>query len=222
MARHRPHILIAGCGSNDAPIAVDPAAVRHLEQVLRFSSGEVSYTDGEGLIGTGFYRAGVIERGRENPVDRPTALSVAAAPPRTASRLRFLVEKLAELGVKRLVWLRSAHTEGRPPRLEKAERWAAGALEQSRGAWLMQIGVESIPVSAVAAIGTPVFAEPGGLDPSELLLAEDPILCIGPEGGFAPGEVPDRGLRVDLGPTVLRVETAAVVGVALLRTGSGV
>ncbi|MDJ0664764.1 MAG: RsmE family RNA methyltransferase [Acidimicrobiia bacterium] len=196
---------------------LDPGAIHHLEQVLRVETAEASYTDGEGLFGTGTYRNGLIWRGEEAMIPRPTHLTVAVAPPRTNSRLRFLVEKMAELGVSRLFWLRTSHTEGRPPRVEKAERWAIAALEQSRGAWLMEIGDQPLPVGMVDQIGTPVFAEVGGSDPSRVMLVDDLVLCVGPEGGFAPEEVPAAAPRLDLGPTVLRVETAAVVAVTLLR-----
>jgi 16S rRNA U1498 N3-methylase RsmE len=41
-------------------------------------------------------------------------------------------------------------------------------------------------------------------------------VVVGPEGGFAPGEIPGHLPLWDLGPTVLRVETAAVVAAARL------
>mgnify|MGYP002076409617 CR=1 FL=1 len=40
-------------------------------------------------------------------------------------------------------------------------------------------------------------------------------VAVGPEGGWAPGEVPDGLPTVGLGRTVLRVETAAVVAAVL-------
>jgi 16S rRNA U1498 N3-methylase RsmE len=41
-------------------------------------------------------------------------------------------------------------------------------------------------------------------------------VVIGPEGGWASGEVPEDAIRWDLGDTVLRVETAALVAAARL------
>lgn len=41
-------------------------------------------------------------------------------------------------------------------------------------------------------------------------------VVIGPEGGWAEGEVPEDAVRYDLGVTVLRVETAALVAAARL------
>ena len=39
-------------------------------------------------------------------------------------------------------------------------------------------------------------------------------VVIGPEGGWASGEIPEDAIRWDLGDTVLRVETAALVAAA--------
>jgi 16S rRNA (uracil1498-N3)-methyltransferase len=41
-------------------------------------------------------------------------------------------------------------------------------------------------------------------------------VVVGPEGGFAPGEIARARRRVVLGPAILRAETAAVVAGALL------
>jgi len=130
--------------------------------------------------------------------------------------VRFLVEKLGELGIERLLWLKTAHGEGRPPKPAKATAWARSALEQSRGVWLLEIGGQ-VTIDGVGSWGTPLFAEHGGL--SSPLEIDDPVLCVGPEGGFAPGEIPPDAARLHLGDTVLRVETAAIAGAALLQIG---
>ena len=41
-------------------------------------------------------------------------------------------------------------------------------------------------------------------------------VVIGPEGGWESGEIPEDAIRWDLGDTVLRVETAALVAAARL------
>jgi 16S rRNA U1498 N3-methylase RsmE len=41
-------------------------------------------------------------------------------------------------------------------------------------------------------------------------------VVIGPEGGWAPDEIPDDAVVWDLGDTVLRLETAALVAAARL------
>ena len=216
VARHQPHLLITPFGEGDV-IRVDTAVRRHLEKVLRIVAGTVTYTDGSGLIGEGEYDAGSIRRGTERIIRPPERLAVAVAPPHEVTRARFLVEKLAELAVTELVWLRTAHLEGRPPRPEKTAAWVRSAVEQSRGAWAMRVG-GPVNLDEVASLGTPVFAEAGSPALSQLPALATPVLCVGPEGGFASGEIPEDALRIGLASTVLRVETAAISGAVLLRS----
>ncbi|GBE21350.1 MAG TPA: hypothetical protein ENH00_05220 [Actinobacteria bacterium] len=172
----------------------------------------VSYTDGRGRTGEGTLSNGTVHRGEEVSVARPVAsITIAVAPPRSSGRTRFLVEKLGELGIERLVWLRTVHGNIPAPRADKVRTWARSALEQSRGAWLMEIQDGLVDVEDLE--GRLLVADLGGAPIS--LAQGDVTLLIGPEGGFAAGEVP--GSPVSLGSRILRVETAAVVGAALLR-----
>jgi len=216
VARHRPHLLVSP-PADGGDIEVDTAVRRHLEKVLRIDAGTVTYTDGRGLVGEGKYASGLIRRQSERTIAPPEPLVIAMAPPHENTRVRFLVEKLAELAVTKLVWLRTARTEGRPPRIDKAAAWVHSAVEQSRGAWAMEVS-GPITIGEVASRGTPMFAEAGSPALSGVPLPADPVLCIGPEGGFAPGEIPEAAIRVGLAPTVLRVETAAIAGAVLLRS----
>ena len=59
-----------------------------------------------------------------------------------------------------------------------------------------------------------VACHPGG----DTDVPETDIVVIGPESGFAEDELPVDARLWDLGPTILRVETAAVVAVAKLTT----
>jgi 16S rRNA U1498 N3-methylase RsmE len=217
MARHRPHLLVTLPVTGDR-INLDDATRNHLERVLRYPSGSaVSYTDGAGLLGTGVVTDGLLVRGEERMIPKPRGLTVAVAPPHENARTRFLVEKMGELAVGRLLWLRTEHGRGRPPKREKALAWARSALEQSRGVWRMEIG-DLVTIAELGQWGTPVFAEAGGVQAGAIARLPDPVLCIGPEGGFGAGEIPDETVRLDLGDTVLRVETAAIAGVVLLRS----
>lgn len=177
----------------------------------------LTYTDGRGTQGTGSLRAGAVERGVEQslPPLRPR-LTLAVAPPRAMERARFLVEKSAELGVDRLIWLSTRHGEGHPPRPAKSHAWAAGALEQSRGAWLIEIDGPR----HVEDVGQPLWVlERGASAPPRT--TEDVILAAGPEGGFAPGEVRVWAEQIGVGERVLRMETAAIVGAALVLDRMG-
>jgi len=146
-----------------------------------------------------------VVRGEEIEVPRPSNLTIAAAPPASKDRQRFLVEKLAELGVAKLIWLDTQHGKDRVAAPSKVFGWVLAAVEQSQGSWLMEISPSLVRITDLE--GVVGICHPGGVaDPG----APD-VVVIGPEGGLADDEIPIDSVVWDLGPTILRVETAAVV-----------
>ncbi len=213
---HVPHLYLPGPWAGPE-IALDDARRHHLTGVLRRSEGaEVSYTDGAGRIGTGLLGMEAVVRGAEGEVPEPVPrLTVAAAAPRSRDRARFLVEKLAEIGVDELVWLNTRFGQAAPPPAAKARMWAEGALEQSRGAFLMDV---SGPVDPATLDGLLLFGEHGaGRDVPDGY--DHYTLVIGPEGGFHEDEVPVDAHRIGFSARILRIETAALVGAAILQEG---
>ncbi|HOX05069.1 MAG TPA: 16S rRNA (uracil(1498)-N(3))-methyltransferase [Planctomycetota bacterium] len=158
---------------------------------------------------------------------RSWRLTVATAVPKP-KRMSWLVEKCAELGVAELwpaAWGRSPRG-GSDHAVERWRRLAEAAAKQSRQASLMEVG-EPLDAAGVAArcgeFGRVLILEPGGGLPLRQALAGlapgGPVLAlVGPEGGLTAGDLaaveaaagPERLRRVTLGPSVLRVETAAV------------
>lgn len=211
---HVPHLFLPGPWKGDT-ITPPSGTVAHLERVLRLEGGDpVSYTDGRGTVGNGVWRSSLVERGSEHGVEAPpTDLTVAVAAPRGGERQRFIVEKLAELGVRRLCWLETRFGSGHPRKPEKARAWAIAALEQSRGAHLLEVG----GTAGWEALDRPLFvAQPGAAPLAAIALPPAPTLAVGPEGGFAPDELPTDATAVGLGPHVLRTETAAIAAAAII------
>lgn len=210
--RHVPHLYIPGPW--DGPTApLTDGQLHHLKKVFRLQNGSiVTYTDGDGSHGRGVLEGEGVARAAEHRRHRSRTLTVAAAPPASRDRQRFLVEKLAELGVASLRWLKSAQQSRPPPGAEKARAWAIGALQQSGGAFLMAV-VEPTPVEAIS--GPVAIADPAGnwaiASWSGFL-----TLVVGPAGGLTEGEVEMSEVRLRLSDQVLRTETAAVVGAGLL------
>jgi 16S rRNA (uracil1498-N3)-methyltransferase len=149
------------------------------------------------------------------------------APPRSGDRVRFIVEKAAELEIAAVRWLRTSRTEGRVPRPDKLAAWAIGALEQSGGAWRMEVaGTQATLEDVIGRVhpDRPVLvADLDGMPIARVRTAvagaERIVVAIGPEGGFAAGEVPSGVTRIGLGDRVLRVETAAIAAAAVFRLG---
>jgi 16S rRNA (uracil1498-N3)-methyltransferase len=102
----------------------------------------------------------------------------------------------------------------------------ASALGQSAGTWLPAIFPESTVERALAALpadGTRIVLDPTGAATTALPLESLPVvLAVGPEGGFEEEELElfaqqgfDRGL---IGGGILRWESAAIAGLAIIRT----
>jgi 16S rRNA U1498 N3-methylase RsmE len=167
----------------------------------------VTYTDGEGRFCTGLWTGEEVERGEEGIRERPLPeLALAVVPPDDRARVRFLVEKATELGVRRLCWLDAHHRSGRPPVAEKALAWASAALEQSRGTWELRIDPSLRRIDQL--VGPVWFADPEGEVPP--IPPASVTVVIGGEAGFDEGDYPQAALRVRFSGNILRVETAAV------------
>jgi 16S rRNA (uracil1498-N3)-methyltransferase len=192
----------------------------HLERVLRLRAGEtVTVSDGRGAWCTARFGPQLEPTGEVGQVGRPDPLvTVAFAVPK-GDRPEWLVQKCTELGADVLVPLVTARSVVRwdPDRatrqVARLARVAREAAMQSRRAWLPSVQPVA-PVTALAHAAGAAAAEPGG-DPPTLRL---PTVLVGPEGGWAPGELPEDLPRIGLGPNVLRTETAAVLAVGLLAT----
>jgi RsmE family RNA methyltransferase len=214
---HVPHLFLPRPW-DDPQLNADDRQRHHLNRVLRRSRGStVDYTDGVGTVGFGVWTGEGIERGEETATAPPVRrLRVAVAPPRAAERQRFLVEKLAELGTSELLWLQTLRGVDRMPRSERSRAWAVGALEQSQGAYLMEVSVDQVRLSELAPFL--LVADPGG-PPLRTAIEEIPAdvtVAVGPEGGFVPNELPAHGVPFSLGHRILRVETAAVAAATLI------
>lgn len=209
--KHIPHLYLPGPWEGET-LEAGSEQVDHLSRVLRLDDrSEVTYTDGAGTSGQGIWSGGAISRSDEEMRGRPSNLIVATAPPSSRDRVRFLVEKLAELGVEQLLWLTTRHGVRRVPPLNRQQSWAVSALEQSRGSWLM--GVTDSFVYWDSLERPLAVCVPGGSEAG----ADFRTIAVGPEGGFGDDEAPADATAVGLGPTILRVETAAVVAASRFR-----
>jgi 16S rRNA (uracil1498-N3)-methyltransferase len=210
---------------------------RHALRSLRLKPGEdVTVADGEGRVGEGkLLRAeagrAVIEVLRVSDVHRPRpAVAIVATPPK-GERLRWMVQKLSELGVDAM-WLaegdrsvRTIEDERASGVLRRLNGVAREAAMQSHQPFLMEVGLRLRPVEGGRTVMLHVGAD---RRLTEVLPTESPdaiTLAVGPEGGFTDEEVSAAreagSLVASLGPSVLRTETAAVVGAALVLARYG-
>ena len=156
------------------------------------------------------------------------------------SRWDWTIEKATELGVTRIVPVISDRTIVRIPKAERAatrERWqriAADAARQSDAVWLPEIVeavdfADTLPLVKACTCFVGALTDPPPRPLLEAVRASAPLpsdlaVYVGPEGDFTPDEL--RALLacatpVSFGPTVLRAETAALFGVAVLASLKG-
>ena len=141
------------------------------------------------------------------------------------SRFEDALEKLAELGVVRVVPLETDRTERGLPSEARSRRWQEIGLSGSALAnRLVPLQVEPAQTLTEFIVGLDsahaVYCHHDGAGASEVFRhpRKDYTLLIGPEGGFSPTELDllqGKASRVSLGPLTLRVETAAVCAAAL-------
>jgi 16S rRNA (uracil1498-N3)-methyltransferase len=216
---------------------------RHIGLVLRARPGDaLTLFDGAG----GEVEAEVIrvERtetelalGARRAVAGPAvAVTLLCAVPR-GPRMDLLVQKTSELGVARIVPVVTERSVARPDgEAAKRARWEKIAREAARQCGRADLPIVDPPVGLAEALAAPalparrlaLFEGERSRSLRAALAGTEPAptaLLIGPEGGFAPAELGvARGAgfeAVGLGQRILRVETAAIVALALVAAAYG-
>ncbi len=225
---------------SETPISEDRALLvgaeaHHLVHVIRAKPGtRVVLFDGSGVefiarverIDRSEVQLAVLSR---QEVDRelPEELTLGVALPK-GDRQRWLVEKAVELGVGWIVPLWTARSVAQPVEqaLKRLRRTVIESSKQCGRNRLMEIAEPRAWADYVADTAESpcrLLAQPHGrqtvagpLSAADLL---SPVfLAVGPEGGFSDAEVSlavAAGWQmIDLGPRILRVETAAILLVA--------
>jgi 16S rRNA (uracil1498-N3)-methyltransferase len=248
----------------EKPISADRVTLtgpeaHHLIHVMRAIAGtRVTLFDGSGdqflaaveRVGRADVGLSILSREQVDH-ELPLKLTLGVALPK-GDRQKWLVEKAVELGVTRIVPLRTERGVAQPVEqtLARLRRAVIEASKQCGRNRLLQIDDPQAWadfIASAAATSCRFLVHPGGkenawkladsvpllrrssaedgpdLSPRSTVRAQpaahaaadgDMVLAVGPEGGFADEEVARAvaaGWRtVDLGPRILRVETAAL------------
>ena len=160
---------------------------------------------------------------------------LACAPPKKG-KFEFIIEKCTELGIDEIIPLKTKRTEvvfkddKMAGKLSRFEAVAVNAAKQSKRAKVPHIyPMKSLPqvLQTLDPKGVHLFPSLHNHSKhiTDVLLKADkqrPVtIFIGPEGDFTPDEV-ELAIKhgcvpVSLGDTVLKVETAAIAVVALVK-----
>ncbi|HEV7687166.1 MAG TPA: RsmE family RNA methyltransferase [Acidimicrobiia bacterium] len=239
------HLFVASAHGLTDVVDVEGEDGHHLARVLRLRAGEgVTVADGSGrwrayrVCGVGKAGEGATAvrleatgARQQEPVPEPR-LGVAFALTK-GDKPELVVQKLTELGVDRILPVVAERSVARPDTARAAaalERWRRIAREAARQCRRATLPVVEplAPLADLAGHPGLVVAERGGSAAGGLgaPLDGEILVVVGPEGGLTDGEVDALApwARLDLGPHILRAETAALAAAALLaarRSASG-
>lgn len=201
-------------------IELDEASGHHLVRVRRLrDDATITVTDGAGrwrlalLKGAGSGSPLLVATSHTRVAPSHTPFTLASALPK-GDRLDWMVQKVTECGADRIVLMdcdRSVvrwKSDRAAKQLARLQRIADEAAQQSRR---IHRAVVEGPLPAADVLPSAAVAEPGGVP----IRSDHHVIGIGPEGGWSDAEWGMISQRVHLADTILRTETAAVVGTAL-------
>lgn len=198
--------------------SIEADDLHHLERSLRLLPGaEISVSDGHGSWQRARLAPTAELLGEPELEAEPRWPLTVAFTPVKGQKPEWIVQKLTELGVQRIVPLvteRSVVRWDDDRRARQFARWPRVIREaamQSRQVRLPTFGEPRTPAEFVSEVPDARIADPGG-EPADSSVRS---VMIGPEGGWSTDE---RALAatVSLPGGVLRAETAAVVAAAIL------
>jgi 16S rRNA (uracil1498-N3)-methyltransferase len=212
----------------DGVIHVDGEENHHLI-VARAETGEtIEIFDGKGNVWTAVIESSgkreTLARVKEsrNAAQDPHEVILALAMIRIAA-FELALEKVVEIGITRIVPFTATRSNLAPG--HRHDRWGRILVEAAKQSKHYFVPALDEPktfeqVLAIPATSRIVFAESGG-GPLKPALTGSPVLyLIGPEGGWTDRELSTAVTagfqRVSLGTAILKAETAAIVGGALI------
>ncbi len=158
-------------------------------------------------------------------IDEPDVWLLFA--PIKKDRTDFIIEKATELGVSKIMPVITERTQNSRVNIERLQATAVEATEQSRR--LSVPDFEDVQPLLLVLENWPssrrfiYLDETGNGQPLAQVLqgkTDSLAFVIGPEGGFSPSELDAMGkltfsVGADLGPRILRAETAVVAALAI-------
>jgi 16S rRNA (uracil1498-N3)-methyltransferase len=202
---------------------------QHLK-VARAKEGEVvEVFDGKGGVWTARVESAekretllrILESRRVDKGEVELILGLSLVKP---AAFELALEKAVEVGVTRIIPIIAGRSNMAPVR--RSDRWTRIIIEAAKQSKRYHLPDLDEPCSFEPALDHPaatkiVFAERGGGPLKSALAGSPAFFVIGPEGGWTDAELDaarNKGFTlVNLGEGILRTETAAIVGTALIR-----
>jgi 16S rRNA (uracil1498-N3)-methyltransferase len=231
-----PRLFVHAALGPGAGIVATPAQAHHLGTVLRRGPGDAVRLF-NGADGEWSARIAALRRDRcelavgarlRAQAPEPDLWLAFALLKRDATDL--VAEKATELGVAALLPVITGRTQAARVNRERLEAIAIAAAEQSER---LTVPLVAAPVTLAALLadwpaGRALVVAMERQGAPGVAPARGPAgLLIGPEGGFSAAELDLMGrhafvVAASLGDRILRAETAAIVGLALMQAPAGV
>ncbi len=231
MSASAPFFFQADLTPQSTALSADES--HHAVRVLRLQAGDdIAITNGAGLLiharirETSDKQCHFEVQSVHTQPSRPYRIHLAIAPTKNNDRTEWMLEKLTETGIDQVTFISTQRSERGKINLERFQKVVVGALKQSQQVFLPALnGLVDVEQVLAANASQKFIAQADALNPVHLKHAAQPgssyLILIGPEGDFTDTEVTSalqKGfVKVSLGPTRLRTETAGWVACQTLH-----
>jgi 16S rRNA (uracil1498-N3)-methyltransferase len=208
---HIPTIFDANYESSKEDYVLSEEKLHHLNNVLRVKDGsDVMVTNGEGIISHGKISNLKVDIFETITHQRNNELNIFIAKLQDKTRMRQLIEKLTELGVKSITVGPTKNSQKVNIDTKKLNTWIIGAIEQSGIPFMPKVNLEN-------KLDFNKFQHTFDITGKSLKKnIEFSNFAIGPEGGWSKEELKNFRYISKLSDFTLRSDTAAIVAVSLM------
>ncbi|MBT0811674.1 16S rRNA (uracil(1498)-N(3))-methyltransferase [Litoribacter ruber] len=209
---------------------------KHLIKVLRKKVGDqIHFTDGKGKIALcridSISQKSTTLQVLEETIapEKPYQIHLAIAPTKNADRMEWMTEKTVEIGLDRMILMKTDNSERNFLKSDRLEKKAVSAMKQSLKSVLTEIETgldfKDIIADPHYAPFEKFIAYVDQNIPNHLFELANPknkyLILVGPEGDFSPDEINaaiEAGFKpCSLGHSRLRTETAGLAAVHTLN-----
>ena len=207
-----PTIYIPNCDLDSDYITLDDSKLHHLKNVLRMKNEDnVNISNGNGKLLIGKLCKNDVKVSSKKEYVRNHETKIFVPPLREKNRFRFMIEKLVELNVSKLVIGKTENSQNTRIEADRISNWAISAVEQSGSPFFPDIEVTDEIDFSIFRICFDISGEPINKDTDKV-----DTFAIGPEGGWSPKELANFEIKYKIADFNLRSETAAVSAVSLI------
>ena len=207
-----PTIYIPNCDLDSDYITLDDSKLHHLKNVLRMKNEDnVNISNGNGKLLIGKLSKNDVKVSTKKDYVRNHETKIFVPPLREKNRFRFMIEKLVELNVSKLVIGKTENSQNTRIEADRISNWAISAVEQSGSPFFPDIEVTEEIDFSIFRTCFDISGEPINKDTDKV-----DTFAIGPEGGWSPKELTNFEIKYKITDFNLRSETAAVSAVSLI------